>query len=355
MDKYRIDSHKLMYHVPRVNDWLDGKLIYPIYMEVSPSGSCNHRCTFCALDFMGYQKRYLDAELFRERLSEMASLGLKSIMYAGEGEPLMHEHIAEIISLTKKNGIDAALTTNAVLLNESVSERILGDMEWIKVSIGAATRDTYAKIHRTKAEDFDKVIKNLSSAVKIKHDNKHKCILGIQIILLPENKNEVVRLAEIARDIGMDYLVVKPYSQHPMSKTNRYRDIKYNEYMGLSDKLSEMNTKDFRVIFRMHAIKRWDESKKSYDRCLAFPFWSYIDSGGNVWGCSIYLRDEQFLYGNIYENSFKDIWEGNKRMESLKWVGNKLDAVQCRVNCRMDEINRYLWNLKNPPLHINFI
>ena len=25
-DKYRIDSHKLMYHVPRVNDWMDGKM-----------------------------------------------------------------------------------------------------------------------------------------------------------------------------------------------------------------------------------------------------------------------------------------------------------------------------------------
>lgn len=53
MDKYRIDSHKLIYHVSRVNDWLNGKLIYPIYMEISPIGSCNHRCIFCAYDFIG--------------------------------------------------------------------------------------------------------------------------------------------------------------------------------------------------------------------------------------------------------------------------------------------------------------
>ncbi|HAB51888.1 MAG TPA: radical SAM protein, partial [Ignavibacteriales bacterium] len=51
MDKYRIDSHKLMYHVSRINDWLEGKIIYPIYAEISPSGACNHRCTYCALDF----------------------------------------------------------------------------------------------------------------------------------------------------------------------------------------------------------------------------------------------------------------------------------------------------------------
>ena len=60
MDKFRIDSHKLIYHIPRVNDWLKGKIIYPIYMEISPSGACNQRCIYCDLDFMEYKTRYLD-------------------------------------------------------------------------------------------------------------------------------------------------------------------------------------------------------------------------------------------------------------------------------------------------------
>ena len=27
----------------------------------------------------------------------------------------------------------------------------------------------------------------------------------------------------------------------------------------------------------------------------------------------------------------------------------------CRKACRLDEINKYLWMLKNPPEHVNFI
>ena len=50
IDKYKIDDHKLMFHIKRVNDWQEGKNIYPIYAEVSPSGACNHRCTFCGVD-----------------------------------------------------------------------------------------------------------------------------------------------------------------------------------------------------------------------------------------------------------------------------------------------------------------
>lgn len=355
MDKYRIDSHKLLYHVSRVNDWLQGKVIYPIYMEISPSGACNHRCAFCALDFMGYQKRYLDTAILKERLTEMGQLGLRSVMFGGEGEPLLHKQIVEIICHTKKSGIDIALTTNTVLLKESLSEQILAYLEWIKVSINAGTRETYAKIHRTNAADFDCAIKNLSHAAKIKRERGYKCTLGMQILLLPENKHEVVLLAEIAKDIGMDYLVVKPYSQHLLSKTKKYEYIKYGDYVDISDALTKMNTPSFSVIMRLNTMKKWDETTRNYTRCLALPFWSYLDAGGNVWGCSAYLSNDRFLYGNIYENSFEQIWLGRKRRESLDWVEKEMDAQQCRVNCRMDEINRYLWDLKNPSEHVNFI
>ena len=355
MDKYHIDSHKLIYHVDRVKDWLDGKTIYPVYMEVSAAGACNHRCTYCGLDFMEYQPRYLDTAIFKERLSEMGRLGLKSIMYAGEGEPFLHRDIVELIDHTKKSGIDAALTTNGVLFKKEQADSILANTEWIKVSINGATKDTYAEIHQCKPGDFDRVIENMSYAAKVRKDNGYACTLGMQLLLLPENHQEAVALARLARDIGMDYLVIKPYSQHPQSKTTKYSSIKYSDYEYLGEELSELNTDDFNVIFRLRTMKKWDYGERNYSRCQALPFWSYIDSGGNVWGCSMYIGDERFLYGNIHENTFEQIWHGQKRLDSIRWAESELDSSQCRINCRMDEINIYLWGLKNPPAHINFI
>jgi len=355
VDKYKIDSHKLMYHVPRVNDWLKGENVYPIYMEVSPSGACNHRCLYCGLDFMGYKPNYLKSEILKDRLSELGNLGLKSIMYAGEGEPFLHPDMVSIIEHTKESVIDVALTTNGVLLKKEIVERALINTEWIKVSINGGTRETYAEVHQSKPDDFDKVIENLSFAAKIKKDKGYKCVLGMQLVLLPENRHEVVSLANLAREIGMDYVVIKPYSQHPQSKTNRYSAIKYSDLVCPSEELDEINSDNFSVVFRNNAIKKWDHKLRSYQSCLALPFWSYIDSFGNVWGCSVYLGDKRFCYGNIYKNSFKEIWKGEKRKKSLQWVENELDTNQCRVNCRMDEANRYLWELKNPPEHVNFV
>jgi len=355
MDKYRIDSHKLMYHPERISDWLKGKLIYPIYMEVSPAGACNQRCIYCALDFMEYQPRFLDTAVLKRRLKEMGALGVKSIMYAGEGEPFLHKDIADIIAATKKSGIDAAVTSNAVLFDKVLADNTLPYLSWLKVSINAAKKETYRKIHRSKEGDFDKVIKNMAYAAKARTKNKYSCVLGMQIVLLPDNYKEVVLLAKKAEEIGMDYLVVKPYSQHPLSKTKIFKDIKYSRYLDLSEKLKNLNKKHFNVVFRIHTMKKWDNAERNYKHCLALPFWAYIDAGGDVWACSMYLKNNNFRLGNIYKNEFEDIWRSKKHKKLVCWAVNKLNTDKCRVNCRMDEINRYLWDLTHSSSHVNFI
>lgn len=355
MDEFRIDSHKLIFHPREVARWLKGEEVYPIYMEISPSGACNHRCTFCALDFAGYKPRFLDFHIFKERLYEMGRLGVKSIMYGGEGEPLLHRDIADIILHTKESGIDVAVTTNGVLLTSQLLEKIAGHVAWIKVSINAGTPETYEKIHRTKAADFQRVIENLAEGVEVINETGAGCVLGAQAVLLPENAGEMEILAEKVKEIGLKYLVVKPYSQHLKSRTRVYKEMEYSSYLPMKEKLERFNDDNFSVIFRERTMKKLGREKRGYDRCLALPFWSYIDSGGNVWGCSAYLGDEAFRYGNIYENTFKDIWGGERRRQCMEVVHSDLDPSGCRVNCRMDEVNLYLWELKNPSPHVNFI
>lgn len=354
-DNLRIDGHKLMFHPERISDWMEGKNIYPIYVEIAPVGFCNHACTFCACDFMGYQRRFLDKDVLQDRLAEMAEGGVKSVMYAGEGEPLLHKGMADIVNFTKESGIDVSFTTNAVALTPRFTDQALKDISWIKTSIAAGTPETYAKIHQTKPEDFNRVISNLSYAAQLRRERGLGCTLGAQLMLLPENVNEAETLASITRDAGLDYLVIKPYSQHPMSVTNKYEGIKYSDYLWLGEALEKYKTPDFNVVFRQNTMLNLESEKRGYDRCYGLPFWAYIDAGGDMWGCSVYLSDERFRYGNIYENTFKEIWEGERRMNNLRWVENELDASECRKGCHMDHCNRYLWELRHPHPHANFI
>lgn len=355
VDSYGIDSHKLMFHPQRVAAWMAGEVIYPLYAEISPAGACNHRCTFCALDYLGYRPRFLDAALLKERLSEMAAGGVRSVMFGGEGEPLLHREIGGLIDHARGAGIDVAVTTNGVLLTEELFRQAGGSLSWLKVSINAGTPATYAAIHRTDAADFERVVAQLQAAVRIAGENGYSCTIGAQMILLPENAHEAEQLADICREIGLAYLVIKPYSQHGRSLTRVYEQLDYTVYLSLAKRLERFNDGHFRVIFRTNAMRKLDLHHRGYARCLALPFWAYIDSLGGVWGCSAHLGDERFCYGNIARQSFAEIWEGEKRRSSLAWVAEHLDPQTCRLACRMDEINRYLWELQHPGAHVNFI
>ena len=364
-DNFAIDNHKLIYHPERVaawqrdkNEWETAKNIYPIYMEVSPVGACNHRCTFCAVDYIGYKAIRLDVDILENRLAEMGALGVKSIMYAGEGEPLLHKEINRIVECTAKAGIDIAFTTNAVLMNDRFIEQSLPLTSWIKVSINAGVAETYQKIHQTDPSDFDKVIDNLQRAVDFKKKNKLTCTLGAQLLLLPENKNEVVILAKTCKRIGLDYLVVKPYSQHLLSNTQRYSEIVYDDYLTLAQELQELNGDGFNVVFREKTMLNHSKSSENrYKKCQATPyFWGYVMADGSVYGCSAYLLDQRFEYGNINNQTFQEIWEGEARRKNWEYVRNHLDIADCRKNCRMESINQYLDKLTENKLeHINFI
>lgn len=352
-DPLRIDGSKLEFHPARVaawhasgDDWERAKAVYPIYAEITTCGACNHRCTFCSVDAIGYKPILADKGMLWTRLEEMAALGVKSVMFAGEGEPLLHNEISKIVAHAAIH-MDVAITTNGVLLHKL---DCVEACQWIKVSMNAGTAKTYAAVHRTKERDFGEVWDNIAAAAA----RKGSCMLGVQSVLLPENRAEMFLLAHRARDAGADYLVIKPYSQGTFSLTHQYEGVDYSRDQGLAEALQTLNSDTFRVIFRAESMKQERESHH-YEKCNATPFfWVYMMANGDVFTCSAHLMDQRFNIGNLNRQTFKEIWEGEKRRENWKMMRETFSIKQCRKNCRMDKSNIYLDGFKTQQ-HVNFI
>ena len=368
-DKFGIDGHKLAYHPVEVARLLEAendvsKLIdiYPIYVEVSPVGACNHRCTFCAVDYIGYEAtNRIEADVMMRVLEDMGSNGVKSIMYAGEGEPLIHKQINEIVAKTKGVGIDVSFTTNAVAMNDRFIENSLQHTSWVKVSLNGGSAKSYAQVHQTREIDFQRVINNLKKAVEFRNKNKLNCTIGVQSVLLPENADEMANLGKIIRDeIGADYFVIKPFSQEPSSINKLYEDIDYRSMTLRANekRLKALETENFKVSYRSETMSNYHEDQENrYTTCYSTPIYmAYLMAEGSVYGCKDHLLDPNFCYGNINEKTFSEIWKGERRRKGIEYVLNELDISKCRINCRMDKVNRYLFDLKEGKVdHMNFI
>ena len=354
IDKLRIDSQKLIYHIPRVYDWYCGKNIYPIYLEIGISGACNQQCIFCAFDYLKNKSDIVSIKSAKKLISDVAACGIKSILYSGEGEPLLNKDAGGIIAFTKKKGIDVALSTNGVLFTQDMAKDILPYLTWLRVSLDSASSKSYKLLHGTEARDFDIVINNLKSAVKIRNRLKNKCTINVQFLLMPKNYNDVLHLAPLLEDIGVDCLIVKPYSLHPLSKNNI--PIKFEQYalIRLEEKLVNSSKGNLKIIFRNKAMQNLKQGKP-YKKCLGLSFAAHISSGGDMYPCNAFIGNDKFLFGNVYKNSFKNIWNSAKRRKVINFLSTRSIVKNCRNACRLDEINRYLWELKNPHPHVNFI
>jgi radical SAM protein with 4Fe4S-binding SPASM domain len=278
-------------------------------------------------------------------------------MYAGEVEPFLHKDMAEIITHTKNAGIAAAVASNGVLFTPEIADKCLSAMTWIRFSVNASDKESHKKIHRGAENGFETMVKNVSYAVELKKKNNYDCTIGVQFLLIPENKDNVIAAAKLFKKIGVDYMTIKPFIKHPLSIINASTNFSYKSFDldSMEKELADISDGKFNIIFRKNAFEKLETEERGYKKCFGLPFFAEIISDGNVYSCGPHVGEEKFCYGNIYQNNFKEIWEGEKRKEVMKMVAENLDVKGCMKCCRLDEANKYLWELKNPPPHINFI
>ncbi|GAI27734.1 unnamed protein product, partial [marine sediment metagenome] len=81
-----------------------------------------------------------------------------------------------------------------------------------------------------------------------------------------------------------------------------------------------------------------------------------LNAKGDVVPCNIFYDKKDYIYGNIHDNSFYEIWTGARRKEINKKIS---EAKFCKCGsyfrCRLDVINRHLQRVKYPERNDEFI
>ncbi|MBI2438814.1 MAG: radical SAM protein [Lentisphaerae bacterium] len=360
-DRFLMDSHKLLWHLDRIVDSQAGKRIAPLHIDVGLSKGCNIRCHYCYGATQGnlYQKGknvYFPREPLLRYMREAGAMGVRSMALIGEAEPLINPHVYEAIAVGKKAGVDLAMGTNGILFDTGrQGEQALELLTWLRFNVSAASEEAYRRLHGS--AEFKTLIEKIKFCVARKRQRKLPIAIGLQMVLTPQDADEVVPLARLGKSLGVDYLEIKHCSDTQDNRLHIYQHLaSYGQFDERLQQAEAESTDDFAVIVKWANIN--SQGKRDYDACLGAPFLLYSTGEGLLYPCGQFFsyRSKEFLLGNLVTGSFKQIVESDHYWKVMDKVRCGVDVhKECYAFCRTNAINSFLWRLAHKPEHVNFV
>lgn len=360
VDKYAMEGHKLYWHLDRVNDWMKGERIAPLHIDAGLGKGCTIRCTYCFGAMQGnlYGQGvgvHFPREPLLRYVREAGEAGVRSMAFIGEAEPLLNPHVYDAVVHGKRAGVDIAIGTNGIFYDTGAAgEAALEHLSWLRFNISAASDEAYRGIHGT--GDFAVVLEKVRFCVGVKRRNNLPVTIGLQMVLTHDTVDQVLPLASLGRELGVDYLVIKQCSDSVDSKLGVFG--RFDEFAGFSDLLAEaeqMSAPGYNVIVKWKQVMNGGE--RTYDECLGVPFLLYSSGEGKLYPCGACLdgSHEEFCMGDLTRDSFRAILESRRYWDIVERIRQVDVHRQCYSNCRTHSINEFLWKLRHPPEHLNFI
>ena len=362
-----LDGQKLLWHKERIQAWRKGERIAPITIDCALTRRCNYRCIYCYGQLQANDEKKMTKDVIFRFLDDAAEIGVKAISFVSDGESTCSPHFYDAILRGKANGLDMAVGTNGYLLKEERLTEILPALTYIRFNMSAAEPKRYASIHGCDESCFAQVCRNIRACVRIKKEKKLDVTIGLQMVFLPSFADQVIPLAELGKELGVDYTIFKHCSDDEAG-TLGVNYEQYKQYVDLLKEAQTYSTQNYEVAVKWSKIL--SGGKRKYSCCDGPPFIMQFSGSGLVAPCGMFFNDKYARYhiGNIADKPFKEIWKSERYWEVLRLISSgEFDArSMCGTLCLQHKVNEFLWDLKHglvkletppgaPPRHVNFI
>lgn len=365
-------QNKILHHLPVLSSYVgllpaDNKPPFahsstrqypPIQVEIDLTNSCVSACPWCA----GYLDRPSSNAMLLAQgdtpadrlassiagvlslLEDLSTLGVKSIVWTGGGDPTSHRGLQQVIERASSLGLQQALITHGVI---DVSH-LIHMVEWVRFSVDASNADDYGREHG-KPEHFARVLENVKAAVRRKQQDSLDVTVGVACIVHYDNHHDIIPFTRIWKDIPVDYIQYRP-----LQDTHSQHFFASNEDTLSYVKLAQLE--DCRVVFHTEKFQAllYPEELIQTIYCHGQYMESAISADSNVYPCCHLKGDLKYSIGNLMEESFSAIWE--RHLDRLSSLGPFQTVPECPSLCRHFILNKFIdRNILKDVSHPNFI
>ena len=371
-----LDTNKLALHPDRLKAFLDGEHVAPITIDMALTQKCSYACTFCYAGLQQNPSAPSDWPVYKKflddckRIGHKENEGVKAISLVSDGESTESPYYLDFIKYASDLGIDIASGTNGMKLEKFDLEILVRSLTYLRINFNAAHPEAYQQVMGCSEKAFNKVVNITSDLLRLKSETNSNVTIGYQMVLMPEYADQVLPLASMSRDLGLDYLVIKHCSDDEHGSLGvDYSWYTTKEADNLLKIAEQFSTSNYSSQAKWSKIKTGRD--RIYKKCYGTPLLLQMSGTGIVAPCGSFFHkvygDKHI--GDIKEESFYDIWKSDKYQQVMSFLrSDRFDAKSmCASLCLQDKINEELYKIieLNQPLpevenkdnmpHVNFI
>jgi len=297
-----------------------------VFIEVT--NHCNLLCETCPRTFVTYEElKTLSWEDFCcivEQFPEMERAVLHGI-----GEPLINKELPRMIAHLKAHGVTVLFNTNATLLNEDWSRRLIASgLDELRVSIDGADPRTYALIRG--APLLHKLVANLTQFIAIQKElGAVAPRVSLWMTGMKENIAELPDVIRLAAHMGVPEVYLQRMVYYAgEADAPGMMDDGHSLYASFDEQVDRI-VAEGEVLAKSLGVVLWASGATTPRRSIqpsgAHRPWSacmrpwttaYITANGNALPCCISpfaTSDyESLKLGNVFERPFDEVWNDER-------------------------------------------
>ncbi len=288
----------------------------PVKIAVEPTNLCNLKCPECPTGINGLTRKKGNMDLILlKKITEQMNKELISMIFYFQGEPFLSKNLFEMIKIATKQNIYTYCSTNGHFFNpETVENIIKSGLDELIISLDGVNQKVYE--HYRRGGSLNTVLQGTRELIKKKEELKSALpYTKFQFLVVKPNEHQINDAKILAKQIAVNTIVFKTAQIYDFEQGNPLipANEKYSRY-------KKVKNGKYRL------------KKKLNNRC--WRLWSnpVITVEGDVLPCC-FDKDAKYAMGNMNEQSFSEIWKGEKYQKFRnKLLTNRKSIDICR-NC----------------------
>jgi radical SAM protein with 4Fe4S-binding SPASM domain len=301
-------------------------------LAIKPTLICNQNCKFCAsrqeLHHLFAKQRTLSLSEWGKILSDANDLGNRKFSISG-GEPTIYKNLTDLIKIGKGYKWFVSVNTNGSLITEEYAKRLLeAGLDQVRVSLYSHTPSIHEKMRGNL-----RLWKRAVNAVRIFSDLRKKYSnfrLETTSLISKDNYKFLPELMKFHYDLGsprmhLSYLEGDFDKQYLLNEKEIYefkneiipRVISFSNGLERSARKAAISVLENLYTDEIADISDYADGvyrpeSRNPSPCKIPTRQAIILANGDVHPCNIVEYSHEPVVGNVFEESFPDIWLGNK-------------------------------------------